>query len=305
MGAAATAVALLLASACSGGGGGTDTAGRSASTTASGASSTAATGGVGPSVATTTIPGAAGAATTATATAGTLAQQPTTTIPLTPAASGSPAPTDPADGGGAAGSGDPGTDPPPPTSAPAPTSPPVTDITDGDPVAFCPAVDRAVPLYYVMSIGSLDGDAAAAAYEVAVAPALTGPLTDAANSAPSVVAAPFRRWADRTALAVAAFKSAGATDAQVASFGQAFAAEIEQLTDAGGAQSPPDPIAAATAIGVDRNQLMAAATRFAQANGTFETFATTLGQEVTLTPAAQQKLEQLFPCAADLTNFTS
>jgi hypothetical protein len=302
MGAGATAVALLLASACSGGGGGTDTAGRSASTTPSGAATTAATGGVGPSVATTTIPGAAGAVTTAAA--GTLAPQPTTTIPLTPAASDSPAPTDPADGGGAAG-GDPGTDAPPPTSAPRPTSPPVTDITDGDPVAFCPAVDRAVPLYYVVSIGSLDGDAAAAAYEVAVAPALTGPLTDAANSAPSVVAAPFRRWADRTALAVAAFKSAGATDAQVASFGQAFAAEIEQLTDAGGAQSPPDPIAAATAIGVDRNQLMAAATRFAQANGTFETFAATLGQEVTLTPAAQQKLEQLFPCAADLNNFAS
>jgi hypothetical protein len=301
MGAAATAVALVLASACSGGG--TDTAGRSAPTTASGAATTAATGGVGPSVATTTIPGAAGVATTATG--GTLPPQPTTTIPLSPPASGSPAPTDPVDGAGAAGSDGPGTDAPTPTSAPGPTSPPVTDITDGDPVAFCPAVDRAVPLYYVMSIGSLNGDATAAAYEVAVAPALSGPLNDAANSAPSVVAAPFRRWAGRTAQAVAAFKSAGATDAQVASFGQAFAAEIEQLTDAGGAQSPPDPIAAATAIGLDRNQLMAAANRFALANGTFETFATTLGQDVTLTPAAQQKLEQLFPCAADLTNFTS
>ena len=30
----------------------------------------------------------------------------------------------------------------------------------------------------------------------------------------------------------------------------------------------------------------------------------TLGQDVQLTPAAQQKLERLYPCAADLANFT-
>ena len=90
----------------------------------------------------------------------------------------------------------------------------MTDIVDGDPTTFCPSVERAVPLYYVVSIGGLvGGPGTAAAYEVAVAPGGAGPLTDAATSVPSVVAPPFKRWADRTALALAAFKSAGATDA--------------------------------------------------------------------------------------------
>jgi hypothetical protein len=118
-----------------------------------------------------------------------------------------------------------------------------------------------------------------------------------------VVAPPFKQWAARTALAVAAFKAAGATDAQVASFGQSYAAQIEALTDAGGAQSPPDPIDAAARAGIDRNRLMTAANTFVQTNGSFEAFAATLGQDVTLTPAAEQKLEQLYPCAADLANF--
>jgi hypothetical protein len=289
----ATAVAAiaLVVTACSDGK--KNETGAAPSTTVAASSTTAAVGGVAPSVATTAIP-ASPAVPPPSGAGGTVAPEPTTTIPLIQQ-TGAPTPTDPAD---------PGADPPPPSSAPGPTSPPVTDIVDGNPDTFCPAVDRAVPLYYVMSIGSLDGDAAAAAYEVAVAPALSGPLTEAATSAPSVVAPPFQRWSARTALAVAAFKSAGATDAQVASFGQSYAAQIEAITDAGGSQTPPDPIDAAAAIGIDRNRLTAAANSFVQANGTFEDFAGTLGQDVQLTPAAQQKLEQLYPCAADLTNFT-
>ena len=58
------------------------------------------------------------------------------------------------------------------------------------------------------------------------------------------------------------------------------------------------------AAGIDRGRLMSAAAAFQAANGSFDSFSATLGQDVTLTPAAQQKLEQLFPCAADLTNFT-
>jgi len=287
----AVAAALVLASACSDGKKASTAPSPVAPSTVAGTAATA--GGVAPSVATTTIPGAPAVSPVAPPdSGGTVAPQPTTTIPLAPAAS-DPEPADPDDDPAA-----------PPSSAPGPTSPPVTDIVDGDPDRFCPAVERAVPLYYVMSIGSLDGDAAAAAYEVAVAPALSGPLNDAASSAPAVVAPPFQRWAARTAAAVAAFKSAGATDAQVASFGQSYAARIEALIDAGGAQSPPDPIDAATAIGIDRNQLMSAATGFVQANGSFESFAATLGQQVSLTPAAQDKLQDLYPCAGDLTNFS-
>ncbi len=290
--AAAVAVAAVLLAACSDGK--KSTAGTTTAAPASTAQGTTA-GGVAPSVATTAIPGGgSGAPPDSTPAGGTVAPQATTTIPLSPPASGTPAATDATDPGTVAT----------PTSAPGPTSPPITDIVDGNPETFCPAVDRAVPLYYVMSLGSLDGEAAAAAYEVAVAPALSGPLGQAATSAPSVVAPPFQRWAARTAAAVAAFKAAGATDAQVASFGQSYAAQIDALTDAGGAQSPPDPVDAAVSIGIDRNRLLTAANSFVQANGPFEAFAATLGQDVNLTPAAQQKLEQLYPCAADLTNFT-
>jgi hypothetical protein len=293
--AAIAAAALVVAGGCS------DSKHGSAASTTAGvttvAAATAAAGGVVPSVATTAIPGgaAAPAAPGATSPGGTVAPQATSTIPLATGSS-APPPLTVAPGPDAG---------PATTAAPGPTSPPVTDIVDGNPDTFCPAVDKAVPLYYMMSLGSLDGDATAAAYEVAVAPALTGPLNEAASSAPSVVAPPFQRWAARTTLAVAAFKAAGATDAQVASFGQSYAAQIEALTDAGGAQTPPDPVTAAAAAGIDRNRLATAASGFVQANGTFETFAGTLSQDVTLTPAAQQKLEQLFPCAADLTNFAS
>jgi hypothetical protein len=293
-GTAVLAVAtVLLAAACS------DGKKSAAGTTVAPASTavrSAVAGGVAPSVATTAIPGAAGPAPAGTG--GTVAPQATTTIPLTPPVAGTSAPPTPGNTETTAAQPAPG------STAPGPTSPPVTDIVDGNPDTFCPAVDRAVPLYYVMSIGSLDGEASAAAYEVAVAPALSGPLNEAATSAPSVVAPPFQRWAARTASAVAAFKAAGATDAQVAAFGQSYAAQIEALTDAGGAQSPPDPIDAAARAGIDRNRLVSAANSFVQANGTFAAFASTLGQDVTLTPAAQQKLERLFPCAADLTNFT-
>jgi hypothetical protein len=293
MAVAFAAATVLLVTGCSDGqksAGGTTTAPASTA-----ARSTA--GGVAPSVATTAIPGA-GVATPPTSPGGTVAPQATTTIPLTPTPTAAGAPVAPVPTSPAAST------PAPASTAPGPTSPPVTDIVDGNPDTFCPAVERAMPLYYVMSLGSLDGESSAAAYEVAVAPALSVPLSQAATSAPSVVAPPFKQWAVRTQLAVAAFKAAGATDAQVASFGQSYAAQIEALTDAGGGQSPPDPIDAAASAGIDRNRLMAAANTFVQTNGSFESFAATLGQDVTLTPAAQQKLEQLYPCAADLSNFT-
>ena len=162
-----------------------------------------------------------------------------------------------------------------------------------------------MPLYYVMSLGSLDGESSAAAYEVAVAPALSVPLTEAATSAPSVVAPPFQRWAARTALAVAAFKAAGATDAQVASFGQSYAAQIEALTDAGGAQSPPDPIDAAAASrhrpqpAHGGGQQLRAGQRHRSRPSPPRWARTSRSRR-----RREQKLEQLYPCAADLTNFT-
>lgn len=295
--AAFVAATLLLAVGCSDGK-------KSAGSATSAPPSTlaAATGGVAPSVATTAISGAGVAAPPASP-GGTVAPQATTTIPLTPTPTAAGTPVAPASSDPDASTPDAST-PVPGATTPASTSPPVTDIVDGNPDTFCPAVEQAVPLYFVMSLGSLDGESSAAAYEVAVAPALSVPLTQAATSAPSVVAPPFKQWAARTALAVAAFKAAGATDAQVASFGQAYAAQIEALTDSGGAQSPPDPVDAAAKAGIDRNRLTAAANSFVQTNGSFEAFAATLGQDVTLTPAAEQKLEQLYPCAADLGNFT-
>jgi hypothetical protein len=193
---------------------------------------------------------------------------------------------------------------PGPTAPPA-TAPPATAPPDGDPTSFCPAVEQLIPLFYVISIGSLQGSETAAAYEVAVAPALTGPLNAAASSAPAAVAAPFKAWADRTALALAAFKAAGASDSLTSSFGQSYAAQIDAVTSKGGTQSPPDPVNAAVRAGLDRNRLLSSATAFQAANGPFDAFGATFGQHVTLTPADEQALEQRFPCAADLANFTT
>jgi hypothetical protein len=176
----------------------------------------------------------------------------------------------------------------------------VSDISGGDPATFCPAVEKAVPLYFVMSLGSVNGNDAAAAAEVATAPVLAGPLAQAAASAPPVLAAPFKRWQARTDKAVAAFEQTGAKPSQVAAFAQAYQAQINRLSDAGGTQTTPDPVAAAKAAGIDTAKLAAAATAFVAANGNFDDFAKTLNQDVNLTPDAEQKLEQTYPCAADL-----
>jgi hypothetical protein len=225
---------------------------------------------------------------------------PTSTIP--PGRTGTSPP------GPASSTADPGSSATTAAPAPAPGStapPPATAPADGDPATFCPAVETLIPLFYVDTIGSLQGTGTAAAYEVAVAPALSGPLNDAAASAPAVVAGPFRAWADRTAKALAAFKAAGASDALTTSFGQSYAAQIDAVTSKGGTQSPPDPVNAAVKAGVDRGRLMSLAATFQTANGPFDAFAATFGTQVGLAPADEQGLEQRFPCAADLANFTS
>jgi hypothetical protein len=191
------------------------------------------------------------------------------------------------------------------TPPPASGAPPATPPADGDPATFCPAVEKLIPLFYVDTIGSLQGSSTAAAYEVAVAPALSGPLGAATASAPAAVAAAFQAWAARTAQALAAFRAAGASDSLTTSFGQSYASQIDAVTNKGGTQSPPDPVNAAVGAGVDRNRLMSAAASFQAANGPFDAFAATFGPQLTLVPAAEQTLEQRFPCAADLANFTT
>ncbi len=291
---AATAVAaMLVVGACSGG----DNTSSGSSTSVAPTGPTAATvasGGVGPTVATTAIPGAPGAPTTAPAPGGTLPPQPTTTIPVQPGSPPPPAPTGAPSGGDTAA-----------PSPPGPTSPPVTDIVDGDPTTFCPSVERAVPLYYVVSIGGLVGGPG-------TPPPTRWPwLRRSPARSPTPPPARRRWWLPRSSGGLTArpwrwrrsSPPAPPTRRSPRS-ARDYAAQIETLTDEGGSQNPPDPIDAAVAAGIDRGRLMSAAAAFQAANGSFDSFSATLGQDVTLTPAAQQKLEQLFPCAADLTNFT-
>jgi hypothetical protein len=250
-------------------------------------------------VPTTPIPGSAAPTSSPAGTSPTPtpAPAPNTSIPASPAPRSNPtAPPESASAGG------------PATTAPAPapaTTTPATSPPDGDPASFCPAVEQLIPLFYVITIGSLHGSGTAAAYEVAVAPALSGPLDAAASSAPAAVAAPFKAWADRTARALAAFKAAGASDSLTTSFGQSYAGQIDAVTSKGGTQSPPNPVNAAVRAGLDLSRLSASAAAFQAANGPFDAFAASFGQHVTLAPAEEQALEQRFPCAADLANFTT
>ena len=283
-------VTAVAGGACSSGGSSTGTTTSVAPSTSRPASPTVTT------VATTAIPGAT------TVPAGTLPLQPTTTIPLTPGATTGP----PGEGTGSS---------PPPISAPAvgepatttpaAANPPASNGPGGDAAAFCPAIEQAIPLYYLVTVGSVQRPADAAAYEVAVAPALATPLGQAATNAPAAVAAPFARWAERNAKAVAAFKAAGASDAVVSSFGQSFAKQVNAVVEAGGSQSMPDPLNAAGAAGVTRSRLTAAAQSFAQANGPFESFASTLGADVELTVDQRDLLQAQYPCVDDLSTFAS
>jgi hypothetical protein len=297
-GRAALAAALVLA-ACSHGG-----ASSSTRTTAAGPTTTAAGAASLPTVATTAIP--AGSPSSTAIVGGTSAPVPTTTIPLTPPTSGTPAAPAPAPapvGSDSAPTPSSPTVSPAPTATPAPTTPPAGN---GDPVAFCAAVDRVLPLYLttLILVDSGDNSDGDARFEVAVAPALAGPVHAAAASAPSIVASPFQRWGARTDAAIATLKGAGATDAQVNSLGTAFAAQVDQATSGGDSQSPPDPVEAAAKAGIDGSRLRAAASAFTAANGDFDTFVATLGQELTLAPGQLADLSARFPCAADLANFS-
>ena len=159
---------------------------------------------------------------------------------------------------------------------------------DGDPTTFCAAVDRTLPLYFVTLIFAADQSADSSAYEVAVAPALAGPVRSAASSAPSAVAPPFQKWADRTAQAVAALKTAGATDAQVSAFATSYATQVESATSAGGDQSPPDPLQAAAKAGIDSNRRQGGGIGLHRRQRVATTtFNTTFGQA--LTPVAGRR----------------
>jgi hypothetical protein len=286
-------VAALAVAACSGGAG---TSGRGATT--SPASTAAADVSSIPTVATTAIPGAA--PTSAPTVGGTSAPVPTTTIPLAPPPAGEAATTTAPSADDSPGSTS-------PTPAATPTTVPAAGGTGkGDPGAFCAAVDKVLPLYLTTLILVDSGDVTSdgTKFEVAVAPALSGPMHAAASAAPALVVSPFQRWAARADAAVGALKGAGATDGQLASLGTAYGAQVQRATSGGVSQSPPDPVAAAAAAGIDANRVGAAASAFAAANGDFDKFAGVLGQELTLTPGQLNDLSAQYPCAADLANFS-
>jgi hypothetical protein len=248
-----------------------------------------------PTVATTAIPGAP----TPVAPAGGKAPVPTTTIPLPPPPTGA-APATTASAGTAPAASD--------TTAPAPAVAPTSapaGVT-GDAGAFCRAVETVLPLYLatLLLVDSGDGSDGDTRFEVAVAPALAAPVHAAAANAPAVVAGPFQQWAARADAATAALEGAGATAAQVAALGTAFAHQVDQAMNGGGNQTPPDPVEAAANAGIDGNRLTAATSAFAGANGDFDTFAGALGQDLNLTPSQIDQLSGQYPCAADLASFS-
>jgi hypothetical protein len=163
-----------------------------------------------------------------------------------------------------------------------------------------------LPLYLatLLLVDSSDGSDGDTRFEVAVAPALTGPLHAAATNAPAVVGAPFQRWAARADAAIAALKGAGATDVQVAALGTAFASQVDQAMNSGGNQTPPDPVEAAANAGIDGQRLTAATSAFTAGNGDFDTFAGALGQDLNLPPSQVDQLSGQYPCAADLASFS-
>jgi hypothetical protein len=250
-----------------------------------------------PTVATTVIPGAP---TSAPVVGGTSAPVPTTTIPLSPPSTGALAAPEPAP---------PDTTAPPAATSTAPSGSPATppsSAASGDPGAFCRAMDDVLPLYLTTLILVDSGDSASSGsrFEVAVAPALVAPVHAAAANAPPLVAGPFQWWAARADAAVAALKGAGANDAQVNALAGAFTARVQQATGGDENQSPPDPVEAAAAAGIDAGRLGAATAAFTASNGDFDTFAGSLGPQLNLSTSQINELSAHYPCAADLGSFS-
>jgi hypothetical protein len=249
-----------------------------------------------PTVATTAIPGGP---TSAPVVGGTSAPVPTTTIPLSPPSTGAPAASQPAP---------PDTTVPPAASTAPPGSPttPPSSAATGDPGAFCHAVDDVLSLYLttLILVDSGDSTRGGSQFEVAVAPALVAPVHTAAANAPALVAGPFQRWAARADAAVAALKGAGANDAQVNALAAAVTAQVQQATGGDENQSPPDPVRTAASAGIDAGRLSAATAAFTAANGSFDSFAGSLGQDLNVSSSQFNDLSGQYPCAADLGSFS-
>src|SRR4051794_19124465 len=186
----------------------------------------------------------------------------------------------------------------PPTNAPAAGAPAAAARAD----RLCAGVQSAVPLHFVVAVANLTDADSVGPTEVALAPLLAQPLADIVASAPPEIAPAFRAWADRNAKALAAFRSTGATDAQVSAYVSSFQADLANVADNGGGGTPL-PVEEAAKAGIDRAKLASAAQGFVAANGTFATFQSTLDQQLTFSGAVQDQLEQQLPCASDLSGF--
>ena len=204
---------------------------------------------MGPSVATTTIPGA-GRGRPASA-GGTVDPQPTTTIPLTPAATGAGAPIRPM------------------ARSPAPRSrrrrrsapgrqPPGHRHHRRRPGGLLPASTGRAALLRDVDRQSRRSTPSPRPTKWRSAPALTGPLTDAATACRrswqrrSGDGRTARRWRSRRCRP--ARRRPGRLVRSV------LRGADRTAHRAGGAETPPDPIDGADGVGVDRNQLTAAAT---------------------------------------------
>jgi hypothetical protein len=171
-----------------------------------------------------------------------------------------------------------------------------------DAAKLCAGVQSAVPLHFVVAVANLTDADSVGPTEVALAPLLAQPLADIVASAPPQIAAPFRVWAERNAKALAAFRSTGATDAQIAAYVRSFQADLADVADNGGGGTPL-PLDKAAKAGIDTTKLTSAAQGFVAANGSFATFQSTLDQQLTFSGAVQDQLEQQLPCASDLSGF--
>jgi hypothetical protein len=160
---------------------------------------------------------------------------------------------------------------PPTTAAPVDSGPPltaslVTQLTGGDPAAFCAVLPDTRKTIYAWALGtSTEPDHEVGQRDLAFGPALARHLPAFISAAPAELAERAQPVLDRASVAVAALQALGLDDDAVAELADRTDQALSAVTGLDTTAAEQDVVAAATeAVGADR--FAGAAESFAAAN---------------------------------------
>jgi hypothetical protein len=171
----------------------------------------------------------------------------------------------------------------------------ITKFTGGKGVEFCAAFGKASGVLAVGAIASLGKPSIAFENELIAAPALAEPLQVMQESTPQETSGGVSAWNERNNKAIAALRSAGASD-------EAVAAIAGKIGDMSAATVRKGRLAEQIDVPIDAVKLTAASQEFGKGLSDFDGFTRELNESLggVLVGEARQQALKKFPCLAAL-----